>query len=119
MSQMLAPLVERYYERKVHPAYIQAMKSTKDVVDNLSPLGHDADQIKRQLSEAIAGLEQAQTMTQVGMTLGTEMNAPTQQSIDRLANLVQRFPGGPQASADLRKVSNLISHRRISEELFK
>jgi hypothetical protein len=119
MGQMLQPLISTYYERKVHPAYIAAMDSTKAVVDRLSPMGNDRQMLMRQLNDAVAGLEQAQSMTTIGMQLGTEMNATTQQSIDRLANHVQRFPGGPKAAADLKAVSNLISHRRISEELFK
>jgi len=119
MSQMLEPLVAAYYDRKVKPAYVQALNSTKAAIDVMPEQGMIRNTLMAQLRDVSVRLDQAQSMSLIAASLGTDLNHPARQAIDRLANTVQRLPGGPQAAADLKVVSNLIEQRRVSEEMFK
>ncbi len=119
MGQMLAPMVETYYQRQVVPTFITAMDSTKSVVDRLHPQGHDRTVIDRQLREVGERLNSAQSLSAMGLQMGADFNLPTRVAIDRLAATLQRQPDGARAAAQLKAVSNMIDQRRLAEEMFK
>lgn len=116
---MLAPLVSTYYDRQVKPVFVQALGSTKTIIDRLDPNGYDQERVVNQLRDVSQKLDQAENMSLMALQMGTDLNKPAQQSIDRLAATVQRFPDGAQAAAQLKALSNLIDQRRVAQEIFK
>ena len=119
MGQMLAPMVETYYARRVMPTYINALTELKDVVDRLHPQGHDYQVFDRQMREVGQRLNAAQSLSAMGLQMGSDFNQPTRTAIDRLASTAQRHPAGTRAAAQLKALSNMIDQRRLAEEMFK
>ena len=77
MGQMLAPMVDTYYQRQVTPAFLGAMDATEVVVNRLHPHGHDRTILERQLREMGEKLKAAQTLSAMGLQMGSDFNQPT------------------------------------------